>query len=164
MRDGEGGVRPCMLALVGIYGQPKFANIHRTFLRPDGLAKAEMESPRNMMPGTVPEGACVALSRFVPGPLGIAEGIETAMSASALYGIPVWAALDAGKLAKWWPPEGCDEVAVFGDNDKSFTGQAAAYTLAKRLAAKGIAVNVIIPPSPGEDFNDIWLRRRGKRR
>lgn len=162
MRDGNGGVRPCLIAMVGVYGAPKYATMHRTFLRPDGLAKAEMESPRKLMPGEVPDGACVQLSDYNGGPLGIAEGIETALSASALYSLPVWAAISAGMMEKWWPPEGCEEVAIFGDHDPKFGGQAAAFTLAHRLAVKNIACTVHIPPTKGEDWNDVWLRQRRK--
>lgn len=163
LRDGEGGIRPCMVAMVGVYGSDKFVSMHRTFLKPDGSGKADMPSPRKMMPGALPDGACVALSDFSGGTLGIAEGIETAMSASALYGLPVWAALNTTMLQKWTPPEGCDEVAIFGDNDASFGGQAAAYGLAYRLAGK-VPVNVHIPDAVGEDWNDVWQRHRKGRK
>jgi putative DNA primase/helicase len=36
--------------------------------------------------------------------LGIAEGIETALSASILFNVPVWAALTEGLLQEWVPP------------------------------------------------------------
>jgi putative DNA primase/helicase len=161
LRDGCGGVRPAMVAVVQ---DPEGANVtlHRTFLRPDGKAKAEMETPRRLMPGKLPDGACVRLSEYTGGPLGIAEGIETAKAASALYEIPVWAALNASMLARWQPPEGCDEVAVFADNDPKFGGQAAAFTLAHRLACKGLTVTVHLPEVPGDDFADVWLRRQPK--
>lgn len=163
MRDGEGGVRPCMVAMVGVYGDSVFCSMHRTFLRADGMAKAEMETPRKMMPGELPEGACVALCEYTGGPLGIAEGIETAMSASAMYEIPVWAAINSTMLKKWTPPAGCTEVAIFGDNDPMFGGQAAAWTLAHKLSVKGITVTVHIPEKPGEDWNDVHLARANKR-
>ena len=162
MKDGEGGVRPCMVAMVGVHGQPKFATMHRTFLRPDGSDKADMDRPRKLMPGTIPDGACVQLSKYTGGALGIAEGIETAMAACALYSMPVWSAINAGMMTKWTPPEGCDEVAIFGDNDPKFGGQAAAYQLAHRLSIKGIAVTVHIPPDVGRDWNDVWQSKRGK--
>jgi putative DNA primase/helicase len=162
MRDGDGGVRPCLVAMVGVYGAPKYATMHRTFLRPDGLAKAEMPSPRKLMPGEIPDGACVALSDYTGGPLGIAEGIETAMSASALYGLPVWAAISAVLMEKWWPPEGCDEVAIFGDHDANHAGHRAAYALSNRLRLKGITTTVHIPPNEREDWNNVWLRQRRK--
>lgn len=162
LRDGEGGVRPCMVAMVGLPGEAKFVSMHRTFLRPDGLAKAEMEVPRKNMPGSLPDGACVMLSDFNGGALGIAEGIETAMSASALYQMPVWAALNATMLRKWVPPEGCTEVAIFGDNDANFAGQAAAFGLGYSLSGK-MPVTVHIPEAVGEDWNDVWLRKRIRR-
>jgi putative DNA primase/helicase len=160
LRDGEGGVRPCMVALVGRYGQPKFDTMHRTFIREDGLAKAEMSSPRKIMPGEIPDGASVMLSRWTEsGTLGIAEGIETALSASALFDIPVWAAINSTMLEKWIPPAGCQEVAIFGDNDTKFGGQAAAYRLAHRLSVKGVSVTVSIPSTPNWDWNDDLLSR-----
>lgn len=146
----DGVKRPAMLALVrDAQGNP--ANIHRTFLGDNG--KADMENPRAMMPGAVPEGSAVRL--FPAGPvLGIAEGIETAYAAAKRFGVPVWSAIDAGKLAKWQPPQGCETVMVFGDNDRSFTGQAAAYALANRLAIRGLAVSVHIPEQEGRDWAD----------
>lgn len=157
LRDGEGGIRPCMVAMVsGPDGKP--VSMHRTFLKPDGSGKAEMASPRKMMPGELPDGACIRLGEYVAGgPLGIAEGIETAMSASALYQMPVWAAINSAILKKWMPPEGCTEVAVFGDNDPKFGGQAAAWALAHRLAIKGVEVTVRIPERAGTDWNDVYL-------
>lgn len=168
LRDGEGGVRPCMVAMVGVYGdlddrgQNRFVSMHRTFLRPDGSAKADMAAPRKMMPGEMPEGACVMLSEWTgAGTIGIAEGIETAMAASAIFGVPVWAAISSAMLAKWTPPPGAEEVAIFGDNDAKFGGQAAAYSLAHRLSVKGMPVTVSIPEVTGDDWNDV-LRRRAR--
>lgn len=161
LADGEGGVRPRMIAAVGRYGVPKLDTIHRTFLRPDGLAKAEMASPRKLMPGPVPDGACVMLSEWTEsGPLGIAEGIETAMAASALFSIPVWAAISSSMMKKWLPPPGCEEIVVFGDHDPKFGGQAAAYHRANRLAAKNLPVGQVLSPDlSGEDWADEWLRK-----
>ncbi len=163
--DGDGGTYPAMVAMIGLpgdkfeNGRQKFVSMHKTFLRRDGLGKAEIASPRRMMPGTLPEGSCVMLGDYVPGgPLGIAEGIETALSASALFNMPVWAALNSSMLAKWVAPAGCEEVAIFSDNDAKFGGQAASYKLAHRLAVKGIEASVHIPKVTGEDWNDVYLR------
>lgn len=171
LRDGEGGVRPCMVAMVGIHGdlddrgRQKFVSMHRTFLRSDGSAKADMAGPRKMMPGELPEGACVMLSEWTgSGPIGIAEGIETAMSASALFGIPVWAGISTSIMVKWHPPPGADEVVIFGDNDPKYGGQGAAYTLAHRLAVKNkdMPVTVKIPDVPGSDWNDVLRKEQAK--
>lgn len=160
LRDGEGGVHPAMVALVTVPGQPKAVSLHRTFLAKDGKGKADIPSPRKMMPGSLPDGACIELSEYTGGPLGIAEGIETAMAASAMYQMPVWSAINTSILKKWLPPDGCDEVWVFGDNDASFAGHAASYELARRLHAKNIQVDVRMPPVVGEDWNDLWLREK----
>lgn len=155
--DGEGGVRPAMVATVQA---PDGSNhtLHRTFLRPDGLAKAEMSSPRKFMPGAVAAGSAVRLSAWAAGPLGVAEGIETALAARRLFGMPVWAALTAGGLEKWVAPPSCTEVHIFGDNDSNFRGQQATYELAKQLAAAGVNPSVHIPSNTGDDWLDVWVR------
>lgn len=165
LRDGAGGIRPAMVAMIGVHGEPRFCSMHRTFLRPDGKAKAEMESPRKLMPGELPEGACVMLSEWTgSGAIGIAEGIETAMAASALHDMPVWAAISAPMLTKWRPPPGAEEVVIFGDNDPKFGGQSAAYRLAHAIATAKDApvVSVHIPPVPGTDWADELAARKGK--
>lgn len=157
LRDGEGGIRPCMVAMVTDRdGSP--VSMHRTFLAPDGSAKAEMAAPRKLMPGDLPDGSCVALSEYTGGPLGIAEGIETALSASAIFEMPVWAAINTSVLKKWLPPQGCSEVVVFGDNDAKFAGQAAAYHLAHRLSVKGVNASVCLPSEVGTDWADEWMQ------
>ena len=55
--------------------------------------------------------------------LGIAEGVETALAASIMFNVPVWAALNANRLKVWEPAEGVSEVVVFGDNDINSVGQ-----------------------------------------
>jgi putative DNA primase/helicase len=86
----------------------------------------------------------------------IGEGIETTLSASILTGLPGWASMDAGKMELIEIPEMIKMIVIAGDNDESFTGQAAAYNLAKRLKLKGKIVEVIIPEKIG-DFNDKLL-------
>lgn len=129
------------------------AAIHRTYLNEFG-EKAAVTTPRKMM-GAMPTGAAVRLGLPKNGTIGIAEGIETALSASILFDLPVWAALTAGLLQEWAPPADVDTVFVFGDNDASNTGQAAAYGLAQRLKAKGLTVIVELPTSTGQDWNDV---------
>ena len=147
-----GGNLPALVALVyGPDGEP--ANIHRTFLGPNG--KADIPDPRAMMPGKHPEGSAVRLFPVHGEVLGIAEGIETAFAAAARFGVPVWAALNAGMLAKWNPPAGVNQVVVFGDCDASFTGQEAAFTLARRLTTRlRVKVEVRIPQKFGLDWAD----------
>jgi putative DNA primase/helicase len=153
--DGEFcGRFPAMLAAVRAPSGNIFG-LHRTFLTPDGR-KADVPTPRKLL-GTLPDGAAVRLADH-GGELGIAEGIETALSATALTGIPCWAAINANGLAKWLPPEGVRSVVIFGDHDAKFAGQQAAFTLAHRLACRGLAVRVEIPSSVGDDWNDVLMK------
>ena len=105
-------------------------------------------------PGKI-RGAAVELGN--PGAvLGVAEGVETALAASALFGFPVWAALGASNLAAFEAvPAGVKKVVVFSDNDANFTGQAAAFELARRLSLSGLTVEVKVPDAVGEDWLDV---------
>lgn len=136
----------------------KGVNLHRTIV-PTEPWEPGVKVDRLLMRGSLPDGATV---KIWPADevMGIAEGVETAISAARLWKIPVWAALNAQNLAKWTPPAGTKAVFIFGDNDRSYTGQAAAYALAHRLAKlDGIGIKVEIPEEPGTDWNDIFFAK-----
>jgi putative DNA primase/helicase len=155
---GAGDVHPTMVALLADPdGNP--VQLHRTFLRPDGQGKAPIAAPRRFMRGEVPSGASVRLHRYEDGPLGIAEGIETAIAAAMLHEMPVWSALDAGKLAKWQPPAQCRSVVIFADNDAHGKGIECAKTLRDRLIDAGLEVTIRMPERVSEDWNDVLLGR-----
>jgi putative DNA primase/helicase len=109
---------------------------------------------RRLMPGKLPDNVAIRLGEVAPC-IGIAEGIETSLSASVLFHLPVWAAISAPLLKKWRPPSGVQKVIIFGDNDRNYTGQEAAYSLAKALSAWELEVEVKIPSIPGWDWNDV---------
>ena len=147
---------PAMIAMVtGPDGTP--STLHRTYLTDDGR-KAAVREPRLWMPGIIAKGAAIRLAPAGEA-LGIAEGIETALSASALFGVPCWAAGNAGMLAAWQPPAEAMRIIVFGDNDPNYAGQAAAYALAKRLESDRRVVEVQIPAEVDADWNDVHQLR-----
>lgn len=145
------GTFPAMLALMR-YPDGEAVSIHRTYLTPDGH-KAAVPQPKKIMPGKPLNTAAIRLSPAGEY-LGIAEGIETALAASRRFSVPVWAATNATLLADWVPPEGVRRVLIAGDNDASYTGQDAAFSLARRLVRDGYAVEVQIPGAEGKDWAD----------
>lgn len=151
----DGTVRrfPAMLAKVcAPDGRP--CQIHRTFLSSDG-SKAPVPKPRKLMRGDLPKGSAVRLAPIgADGVLGVSEGVETAMAASIIHGVPVWACICAETMAGFEPPEAVRKIIVFGDNDASFTGQEAAYRLARRLTTKGLDTAVEIPER-AKDWADV---------
>jgi putative DNA primase/helicase len=131
------------------------ASIHRTYLTEDGH-KAPVPQAKKIMAGKPLNTGAVRLGA-AGRTLGIAEGIETALAASCRFGVPVWAATNAVLLEAWVPPEGVERVLIAGDNDASFTGQAAAFGLARRLVQKGLAVEIRLPDQVGKDWADEGL-------
>jgi putative DNA primase/helicase len=136
--------------------------VHRTIILDPELEPGSYE--RRLMPGVHPEGSAVRL--YEGGKvLGIAEGIENALAAACMFQIPVWAALNAGRLAKFDPPGYVERLEVFGDEDEvnadqygkltGGAGQCAAAQLVERMEARGIAVKAHAPPGVGCDWNDL---------
>lgn len=148
---------PAMVAMfVGTDGKP--ISIHRTYL--DGDKKANLKSPKKIMPAAgAMVGGAVRLFDQVDGAIGIAEGIETAIAAHQIAGIPTWAALTSTLLEGFIPPDDIRKIVIFGDCDANFTGQKAAYTLANRIHADRI-IEVEFPPD-GKDWNDYLLKTKG---
>ena len=148
---------PAMVAIVrDAAGNP--IGIHRTFLAPDGSGKALIEKNR-MMLGTVAGGAV----RLVPlgdgSFLGLGEGIETVLAVRpACPGLPLWSALSAGNLEQVVVPEQVTTVIIFVDNDLSGTGLKAALRAAAFHHAAGRRVWIVMPPTPGDDFDDLLMR------
>lgn len=152
LSHSDGGRHPAMLALMR-YPNGEAASIHRTYLTEDGR-KAAVSEVKKFMAGKPLPTASIRLGTAGLS-VGIAEGIETALAASRWFMEPVWAASNATLLEAWVPPAGVRRVLIAGDNDKSFTGQASAFVLARRLVRDGFEVEVRIPEHQGADWADI---------
>ena len=96
------------------------------------------------------------------GRLLAAEGIETALAASAMFDLPAAAGLSAHGLSAFdWPPE-TRELYIAADNDLSRTGIKAAEALARRAHAAGLTVKIWQPDKAGTDALDEWNARKGR--
>jgi putative DNA primase/helicase len=84
--------------------------------------------------------------------LGIAEGVETALSAMQLTGIPCWASLGSNRMARVAIPDCVRELHVFGDNDEP--GRKAAAQVVDLHTDIGRKVVVRYPPKGSVDWND----------
>lgn len=152
LRCPGAGEYPGMVALVrDAEGTP--INMHRTFLT-NGGEKAPVAEPRRVMPMPMPKGCAVRLAPY-SGVLGIAEGLETAYACQTMFGVPTWAALNAENMSGWVPPEPDLRIVIFGDNDRSLTGQWASYALGRRLRNLKFEVEIRLPEREGEDWNDV---------
>jgi predicted P-loop ATPase len=140
--------RPGMVAIVRDGAGAPTGGIHRTFLLDDGSGKAP--AGKKMLDAVA--GGSVRLAPLPEdGRLGIAEGIETALSAQAIFGIPTWAALSADGVRRWEWPAGVTHVTIFADAGDA--GIQAAATLADRLNMANVP-NTMVRPLHGDDFND----------
>lgn len=143
---------PGLIAVPRLPNGDRAPGIHRTFLLDDGSAKA---APGKKMLGTVRDGVVRLFRIPEDGHIGIAEGIETALAAHALFGTAVWAALSADGLARFQWPEDIRRVTIYADVGEA--GRQSAATLADRLNQADIP-NEIVWPLHGDDFNDDLMR------
>ncbi len=143
---------PGLIALARFANGDRAPGIHRTFLLDDGSAKAP--AGKKML-GSVADAAVRLFAIRDDGHLGVAEGIETALSAQHLFGTPVWAALSADGLARFRWPDGTTRITIYADAGDA--GRQAAATLSDRLNRADIP-NEIVLPLHGDDFNDDLMR------
>jgi putative DNA primase/helicase len=146
-------------AMVGIIHNPHGApvSMHLTYL--GAGQKAPIEPNRVVMtPKGSIKGAAIRLYPILDGELAIAEGIESALSVANITSGPAWAVISANGMREFEPPPEVRRLRIYADADHNFTGQAAAFHLANRLALRrDIIVDVVLPKDRGTDANDVLL-------
>jgi putative DNA primase/helicase len=156
---------PAMVALYrSANGQP--VTLHVTYLRSDGCAKASVPSPKKILAVPVrgaTKGGAIHLYQPKAGILGIAEGIESALSMHLLQKLPVWSSFCADNLERAQLPAGLRELHIGIDIDANGKGEQVAQALAKRVRrfSPRTAVYIVTPEVDGVgDLNDELRRRR----
>jgi putative DNA primase/helicase len=143
---------PAMLAPITNTITNELQGLHVTFIAEDGRGKAPVETPRLYLGPK--SGGVVKLSpdEEITLGLGIAEGIETALSCPFR---PIWACLDAGNLAAFPVLTGIEALTIFADNDTNGRGRRSAEEVVRRWQAVGREVRAVMPAEPGLDCNDL---------
>ena len=133
-------------AMVAAVQGKKLAAVHRTFLRPDGSGKADVETPQMMLGSTA--GASVRLT----------EGRETLVvcESSGLLRVPatIWAALSTSGIRSLSLPSQVGQLTIASDGDTA--GREATTALAVRANALGLRVT-LLPAPEGLDWNDVLM-------
>jgi len=130
--------------------------VQRAFLDPRRNCLAAIDAPRCGL-GRFGRGA-VRLGG-VERRIGLAEGIETALSASLLFGLPCWATLGTERFDRVDLPAEVTDLVLFLDND---AGGRRAEALAREAFAH-LALEARRPRRAAADWNDV-LRGAGPRR
>lgn len=150
---------PCMVGLITEFDDcERVQSLHFTRLRPDGLGKATLakDEQRSYLKGYAVKGGIIRLcaDAEVTHQLGLAEGIETALSVSTSFrrtgwDRPVWAALNAGNMGGLPVLRGIDTLFIYADRGQA--GEQAGDHLAQRWLAAGR--DVFVSTAPVDDWN-----------
>ena len=126
----------------------RFAGIHRTWIKPDGMGKIEGVTARKMYGRA--KGAAIKLTPDLEAEMGlcIGEGVETCLSLLQA-GYPIWAVGDAGGVESFPILHGVECLTIFADPDPR--GMIAARVCAQRWADAGQEARVL---APSYDWND----------
>jgi hypothetical protein len=142
---------PAMVAAVAPLGTPEDVRaIQRTWLAEPGR-KAELATPKAAL-GAI--GGCGVALGEIADAVVIAEGVESALSASAALGLPGVAALGCANLRRLALPDRVRRVVIAPDRDASGAGERAARELGRALIARGISAALAWPPQGFADWND----------
>jgi putative DNA primase/helicase len=150
-------------AIIALFRYPDgtpSGGIHRIYLKPDG----SWHDGKKML-GPV-DGAVVMLEQPCRGLLGIGEGIESALAASALFrGVPGWAAGSAGALERfgqwlvahpdWAWQAGIRRLLIWADARKP--GEDAGRALLAACRTAGVDAQLWLPRG-GDDFADDAIK------
>lgn len=151
---GSGATKRIMPALIAAFENDLGpVAVQRSFLDPDDVLRKPMLKPKFSL-GQL--GTAAIRLASATDELGLAEGIEDALSAMEWFGTPTWALGGVERLAFVAIPERVRRVIVYGDR-----GRSAERLLEKardHLTANGREL-VSRVPDHHDDWNDAWRAR-----
>ncbi len=150
LKHPSGYVGPALVALITTIEGNEPLSLHRTWITP--ASKADLSTPRLPLWNHSTKNGVIRLwpDDEVNAVLGIAEGIETALSlAWALT--PVWATIDAGHMAQFPLLAGIGTLVIAQDQDPA--GMSAAAICARRWAEAD--KEVLVTRQAANDLNDV---------
>lgn len=151
----KGAVRFLPALVAAVRNDAGILALNRTFLDPDSDRLASFEQPKRSL-GSPGSGA-VRLAYPRDGRLGLAEGNESALSAMQMFDISCWATLGNERFGLVTIPESVRELHLFVDNDAG--GLLAEERAREAYACKGRRIVTRRPERPGDDWNDVLMRR-----
>ncbi|MEM5427204.1 DUF7146 domain-containing protein [Cupriavidus oxalaticus] len=141
LQHPSGYTGPALVGLITDAVTRKPMSLHRTWIQADGR-KADVDPPRLLLSGHRKAGGVIRLwpDDAVTSAIGLAEGIETALSLA--WGIePTWSCVDAGNLAAFPVLSGIEVLTIAADDDPA--GIAAGRECGERWAAAGCEVFLV---------------------
>jgi len=142
------------------------AHAVRVYLESRALGAVLKKPPTVLRGGPVAgstKGGSIRLYDPSNGVLGVAEGIESALSLHLLQHIPTWAAFCADNMTRTQLPPGLSKLYIGVDIDMSGKGEQVARALATRVSKRrsGPMVLMVTPEGPApRDLNDELRQRR----
>jgi putative DNA primase/helicase len=140
---------PAMLAAVS--SDEGVIAVHRTFLDAKSAGPAHFDRSKRAL-GSLGKAA-VRLTAPCGGKLGLAEGIETALSAQQLFGVPCWATLGNERFGLVTISESIRELHLFIDADAG--GMLAEERAREAYTCQGRVIITHKPMTAGHDWNDV---------
>jgi hypothetical protein len=131
--------------------------VQRTWLAEPGRKAALLTAKKAL--GQV-RGAAVLLGDWAE-TVVVAEGVETALSASQALGLPALATLGASNFRSLTLPAAVRCVIIAPDRDPAGVGERAARALAQRLIREGRDLFLAWPPGTAKDWNEWAMAEAG---
>lgn len=152
--DHEYGAMKGLLAIASTEdGTPAYR--HVTYL--DGNQKSDVKDNKKLLKLVDYEPSCAIKLFEHQTTLGIAEGIETALSCMQQFKCPTWSTLNTSIMKKFRAPKSVKHLIIHADNDKNGAGLAAAFECGHRnvLANNNVEKVTIKWTVKRGDFNDL---------